>query len=95
MIRNNKYFVFETKAKLEIIFLVYLILTLPFDFFGRAIKVFLLGQLLIVKYKMNNDFKLACGVTNAWVMEKLRPIAAVQSMYVKVIDWLYSFASRH
>lgn len=95
MIRNNKYFVFETRAKLEIIFFVYLVVTLPFDFFGKAIKLFLLGQLLILKYKMNNDFKVACGVIHAWVMEKIRPFDSINSIYLKATDCVYSFATRN
>jgi hypothetical protein len=48
-------------------FVVYLIVTLPFDFLGRVVKVFLMGQLLMLKYKMNNEFRLACGSINSWI----------------------------
>jgi hypothetical protein len=53
LIRNNKFFVFEAKGKLEIILFVYLLATLPIDFMGRIVKVVLIGQLLLMKYKIN------------------------------------------
>lgn len=53
VIRNNRHAVFEAKAKLEIAFFVFLLVTLPFDLGGRLIKLFLIGQFLLVKYKVN------------------------------------------
>ena len=95
MVRSNKYFIFETKTKLEILFLIYLIFTLPMDLFGKAIKVFLLAQLLVMKYKMNPEFKTACGVIHAWTLEKTRAFGGVHSAYVKATDWINGFATRN
>jgi hypothetical protein len=53
IIRNNRQSVFETKAKLEILFLVFVLITLPLDFGGKILKLFLMGQFLLVKYKVN------------------------------------------
>lgn len=94
MIRNNKFYIFEMKGKLELIFLIYLIATLPFDFMGRLIKIFLLGQLLIMKYKVNNEFKLTCSSVNAWILEKIKNIELIHSPYSKLTQWIYNFVNR-
>jgi hypothetical protein len=67
IIRKNRYWVFETKAKLEIIFFLFVLVTLPFDFGGRIIKLFLIGQFLLVKYKVNAEFRGNCTNINLWV----------------------------
>ena len=53
MIRNNRAKIFETKGVLEVIFLIYTCVTIFFDLFSKLIKIFLLGQMLIMKYKVS------------------------------------------
>lgn len=51
--RNNRAVIMEGKAKLEIIFFLYVLITLPLDLMGRLVKVFLMGQFLLIKYKIS------------------------------------------
>ena len=74
MIRNSKYAVFEAKAKLEIAFFVFLLVTLPFDLGGRLVKLFLIGQFLLVKYKVNPEFRGNCTTINVWIEQKVSGI---------------------
>jgi len=43
----------NTKNILEISFFIYLIVTLPFGIINRGMKAFLIGQFLLLKYKVN------------------------------------------
>lgn len=73
---------------------MYCILTLPFDFMGRAIKVFVMAQFLMVKYKVNKEFQFACRTINQWINEKTASIGFVNSGYNKVAGWLHTYANR-
>lgn len=67
MIRHYKFYVYEGKCRIEMVFLAYCVVTLPLDFLGRAIKVFVLAQMFLVKYRINNEFRYACVSVNQWI----------------------------
>ena len=53
IIRNNKNAVLECKAYLELIWVGYLVVTLPLGFISRAVKAYITAQVLIVKYGLS------------------------------------------
>jgi len=67
LIRNNKFYVYEARGRIEIFVFLYMLVTLPLDFMGRVIKVFLMGQYLFVKYRINTEFKYSCGNIHQWI----------------------------
>lgn len=85
---------FETKAKLEIIFFIFILVTLPLDFGGRIIKLFLMGQFLLVKYKVNAEFRGNCTHINGWIQQTLSRVPALADLYQKVAAFIYSYASK-
>ena len=94
LIRNNRAEIFKTKGILEIIFVVYLVVTIFLDFFNRIIKIFLLGQMLIMKYKINPEFRLSCTVVNKWIIDKIKGIDFIYSNYMLITNKIYSYASQ-
>lgn len=85
---------FETKSILEIAFFVFLLLTLPFDF-GRIIKLFLMGQFLLVKYKVNAEFRRNCTRINTWIQQKISGlIPSLGEGYQKLASMIYNYASK-
>jgi len=54
MVRHNKYYVLEGRGKLEITYFLFSLVTLPLDFFNKLLKVVLLGQYLLLKFKISN-----------------------------------------
>ena len=69
-------------------------MTIFFDFFNRIIKIFLIGQMLIMKYKINQEFRVSCAVVNRWVIEKIRGIDLLYSNYVLITNKIYSYAAQ-
>lgn len=53
IIRNNKNAFLECKAYLELIWVGYLVVTLPLGLLSRAVKALLTAQILIVKYGLS------------------------------------------
>jgi hypothetical protein len=94
LLRYNKYYVYEGKGRIEIFFFIYLVLTLPFDFMGRAIKAFLIGQFLFIKYRISPEFTYSCRSINNWILAKTYPIGFLNSAWIKVGGWIHSYATR-
>lgn len=94
VIRYNKFYVYEGKCKAEIIFLVYCICTLPLDLMGRAIKVFIMAQFLMVKYRLSNEFRYSCTSMNKFIEDKTQSIGFLHNGYKKIAGWIYDFANR-
>ena len=53
-IRNNRWYFMETKSKLEIIYFIYLLVTIPIDF-GRILKCLLIGQYNMLKFRVTPE----------------------------------------
>lgn len=94
MVRANRGKVFETKGILEIIFFIYLVLTLFFNLMGKIIKVILIGQMLLMKYKLNAEFRVSCRSVNAWILAKTSKIELLHSNYLKVSGLIFNYASK-
>ena len=53
IIRNQKYYVMEGKCKIEIFYFVFLLCLMPLDFFNKLLKVVLMGQYLLMKFRIS------------------------------------------
>ncbi len=95
IIRSNRFYVMEGRCKLEIAFFVYLLLSLPFDLMGRLIKLFMIGQYLLIKYRISNEFRFASTSVNSWVDGKLAAVGFLQNAYRKVVGYVYDYANRN
>ena len=93
MVRSNRAKIFETKGILEILFLVYTCVTIFFDLFSKAIKIFLMGQMLLMKYKISPEFRGSCQVVNGWILQKTTGIHFLSSNYMKLSQMIYGYAS--
>ena len=94
MVRSNRASIQETKGILEIIFLVYTCVTIFFDLFSKGIKIFLMGQMLLMKYKISPEFRGSCQVVNSWILTKTAGIAFLSSNYLKLSQMIYGYAAR-
>lgn len=93
LVRNQKFYVMEGKAKLEIVYFIFLICTLPFGFMQRLMKVFILGQYLLMKYRISNEFRYGCSDIHRFIDSKTKSIGFINSLYNKAIDYVYKFAT--
>jgi hypothetical protein len=94
MIRSNRGAIFQTKGILEIIYLVYNVVTIFMDTFSKVVRIFLLGQMLVMKYKINEEFKGSCRVVHAWIITKISGISILYVNYVKLTDMVYRYAAQ-
>jgi hypothetical protein len=94
LVRNNKAKIFETKGILEIIYLVYVVATVFFDLFGGIVKIVLMGQMLLMKYKISPEFRGSCQAVNRWILEKTAGIELLRSNYLKLSGMVYGYAAR-
>lgn len=94
VIRYNKFYVYEGKCKIELAFLAYCIVTLPFDLMGRLIKIFIMAQFLLVKYRLNNEFRYACTSVNNLIDDKTKSIGFLNNGYKKLAGWIHEYATR-
>ena len=92
--RNNKGAVLECKGYLELIFVGYLLLTLPLDFMGRAVKAFITAQVLVIKYSLNPEFRQNCASFYGLVDQKLTSFPILQGPFRRAACWIYSYASQ-
>ena len=76
------------------IFLIYTCVTIFFDLFSKLIKIFLLGQMLIMKYKVSAEFRGSCHVVDAWILTKTSGIDIIHTNYKKVSQIIYNYASK-
>ena len=93
-ISHNKFYVYEGRCRLELAFLFYCIVTLPLDFMQRAIKVFVVAQFILVKYRINPECREACRQLNLFLEEKTAILGPVGSAYKKVAKWINDYAMR-
>lgn len=68
---QNQSKIYEAKGLLELIFLGYCCVTLLFDLFSRLIKIFLMGQMMLMRYKFSPEFRASCKTANAWILGKI------------------------
>ena len=50
--------------------------------------------MLIVKYKINPEFRYSCTVVNNWIIGKISGIDILYSNYVKLSQMIYNYASK-
>ena len=94
VIRYNKFYVYEGKCKIELAFLAYCVVTLPLDFMGRLIKIFIMGQFLLVKYRLNTEFRYACSAVNTTIEGYTSKVGFIHSGYQKAVGFVYNYATR-
>ena len=73
---------------------LYMLFSLPFDFMGRIIKVFLMAQYLLIKYRINAEFRYSCASINQWILQKTYPIGILNKAYLTLSGWIYGYATR-
>jgi hypothetical protein len=61
---------------------------------GRLIKVFIMAQFLMVKYRLNSEFRYACSSINSLIENKTSSIGFLNSGYKKLAGFLYDYATR-
>lgn len=54
----------------------------------------MMGQFLLVKYKVNPEFRRNCTGINWWVQQKLSNFPALMAPYQKVTGMVYNYASK-
>ena len=50
--------------------------------------------MLIMKYKINPEFRLSCTVVNKWIIDKIKGIDFIYSNYMLITNKIYSYASQ-
>jgi len=53
-----------------------------------------MGQFLLVKYKVNPEFRGNCRNINLWIGQKISGFPAIADAYHKLIGFIYNYASR-
>jgi hypothetical protein len=94
IIRNHRFYIMEGRCRIEMVFLAYLVITLPLDFMNRLIKVFMIGQYLLIKYRINNEFRYASSSVNAWIEAKISGIGFLLNGYKKLAGIVHDYANR-
>ena len=94
LMRTQKYYIMEGKSKIEIVYFVFVICSLPFDFFNKLIKVFLMGQYLLMKYRVTNECRTAAGEIHRFIDGKTKSIGVINSLYNKGVEYAYKFATQ-
>ena len=57
-------------------------------------KVVLIGQVLLIKYKSSQEFRNSSSKVNTWILQKTAAIPVIYDGYAKVSNLIYNFASR-
>lgn len=94
MMRNQKFYIMEGKAKLEIICFIFLVCSVPLDFFNRMLKVFIMGQYMFMKYRIAQEFRYACSEVHKWIDSKTKAIGFINNLYNKGVNMAYNFATQ-
>ena len=94
VIRLNKFWIYEGKCRIELFFFFYLLFSLPLDFMSRAIKCFMMGQFLFIKYRLSAEFRHSCFIINQWMENKTSSIGFLNSGYKKFANMIYGYATR-
>lgn len=93
-IRSQRDLFMKTKSKLEIIYCIFLLITIPIDF-SRILKCLLITQYNMLLYQINWYTKDAASYINNIIYDKIRNISFLAKAYTKVVDLLYGFATRN
>ena len=92
-IRHNRWLFMEAKSRIEIIYFLYLLLTIPLDF-SRVLRCLLMGQFNLLKYRDSLETQHAAKNINAFVESKISGLGFLLSAYQKLIGYVHSFATR-
>lgn len=93
-IRHNRWFFLETKSRLEIIYFIYLLVTIPIDF-SRILKCLLIGQYNMLRFRLTPETKHAATSINNFISSKISGIGFLHKLYTKLIDYMYKFATQN
>lgn len=95
LMRNQKFYVMEGKAKLEIVYFIFLIFSLPLDFLNKIMKVFIMGQYILMKYRISNEFRYGCSAIHQFIDSKTKSIGFINNLYNKGVDYAYKVATQN
>lgn len=93
VMRQNRWLFVEGKARIEIIYFIYLLVTIPIDF-SRILKCLLIGQYNLLKFRMSVETQHAAKNINTFIESKLSGIGFLLSGYQKIIAYVYKLATQ-
>lgn len=93
-VRTHKWFFMETKSRLEIIYFVYLLVTIPLDF-SRILKCLLMGQYNMLRYRATQETRHAATSINKFITDKIQGVGFLLNGYNKIIEYVYKFANQN
>jgi hypothetical protein len=82
-IRDNRLAILVYKGKLEFMYEILLLCTLPFDF-GLILSLVMLGQYMLLKHKLTAEFKYTMYDINHFIKYIVGPIPGVNFLYDKI-----------
>ncbi len=56
-------------------------------------KVVILGQYMLMKFRISNEFRYGCSEIHKFVDSKTKSIGFINSIYNKAINYMYQFAT--
>ena len=93
VIRTNRWLFMEAKSRIEIIYFIYLLITIPIDF-SRILKCVLIGQYNMLKYRVSPETQHAAKNINTFIESKLSGIGFVLGLYQKLTGFIYKMATQ-
>ncbi len=93
MLRNQKFYVMQGKAKLQVVYFIFLVCSLPLDFLNKLLKCFIMGQYMLMKYRISNEFRYGCGDIHKFIDSKTKSISFLNKIYNKGVDYVYKVAT--
>ena len=93
VMRHNRWLFMEGKSRIEIIYFVYLLITIPIDF-SRILKCLLIGQYNMLKFRVSMETQHAAKNINSFIENKLSGVGFLLSGYQKIIGYVYKMATQ-
>jgi hypothetical protein len=57
-------------------------------------KAFTMASLLLLKYKLNQEFRQTSTIVNQWISSKLYTVTIFHGFYLKLSTVIYQFANK-
>ena len=92
-IRHHRWTIMEGKSRLEIIYFIYLLITIPVDF-SRILKCILMFQFNMLKFRASQETQHAAKNINTFIVSKISGISFLSNLYNKIIDYVYKLATQ-
>ncbi len=60
---------------------------------SRLMKVIILGQYVLMKFRISNEFRYGCSEIHKFVDSKTKSVGFINSIYNKIINYAYGVAT--